>query len=74
MRHISWLNLVGGLVALAMAIAHFVGLAYLIGATPLYFVMAIGIALMIWDLWIATRETAEKREAEHDSREQPAQR
>ena len=42
-------------------------------ATPLYFVMGIGIALMVWDFLISTRETAEKREAS-DARELPAQR
>ena len=73
MKNISWLNLVGGLIALVAAIAHFGGLAYLIKATPLYFVMGIGIVLMVWDFVISTRETAEKREAS-DARELPAQR
>lgn len=73
MKNISWLNLVGGLIALVAAIAHFGGLAYLINATPLYFVMGIGIVLMVWDFLISTRETAEKREAS-DARELPAQR
>ncbi|MGH7006614.1 MAG: hypothetical protein ACREIP_21925 [Alphaproteobacteria bacterium] len=69
MRHISWLNLVGGLIALAMATAYFGGLAYLIGALPLYIVMGIGIALMIYDLIISTGETADKREAAHTGRD-----
>jgi hypothetical protein len=60
---ISWLNLIGGLIALIAAIFHFVGFAYLVKATPLYFIMAIGIVLMVWDLVVSTRETAEKREA-----------
>ncbi len=72
MRHISWLNLLGGLIALAMAGAFFVGLAYLIGATPLYFVMGIGMVLMVWDLVISTTETADKREAAHDRKEAAA--
>ena len=73
MKNISWLNLLGGLIALAVAIAHFGGLAYLIKAAPLYFIMGIGIALMVWDLVISTRETAEKRDAS-DARDQAAQR
>jgi len=73
MKHISWLNLVGGLIALVMAIVYFGGLARLIGATPLYFIMAFGIVLMIWDLVISTRETADKREAQA-GRDLPAQR
>jgi len=60
---ISWLSLIGGLVALTAAIVHFVGFAYLVKAVPLYFIMAIGIVLMIWDLVVSTREAAEKREA-----------
>jgi len=72
MKHISWLNLVGGLIALAMAIAYFAGLGFLIGAIPLYIVMGIGIALMIWDLIVSTGETADKREAEHDRKEAAA--
>jgi hypothetical protein len=63
MKNISWLNLIGGLIALTAAIVFFGGFAYLVKAIPLYFIMAIGIALMIWDLVISTRETAEKREA-----------
>jgi hypothetical protein len=73
MRNISWLNLIGGLIALVAAIAHFGGLAYLIKAVPLYFIMAIGIALMVWDLVVSTRETAEKRDAS-ESRETAAPR
>ena len=73
MKNISWLNLLGGLIALIAAIAHFGGLAYLIKAVPLYFIMGIGIALMVWDLVISTRETAEKRDAS-DARDQAAQR
>jgi len=72
MKHISWLNLVGGLIALAMAIAFFGGMAYLIGALPLYFVMGIGVVLMVWDLIISTGETADKREAAHDRKESAA--
>lgn len=73
MKNISWLNLIGGLVALAAAIAHFGGFAYLVKAIPLYFIMAIGVVLMVWDLVISTRETAEKRDAA-DSREQAGRR
>ena len=73
MKNISWLNLIGGLIALIAAIAHFGGLAYLIKAVPLYFIMGIGIALMVWDLVISTRETAGKRDAA-DAREQAGQR
>jgi hypothetical protein len=73
MKNISWLNLVGGLIALVAAIAHFGGLAYLIKAVPLYIIMGIGIVLMIWDLVTSTREAAEKRDAA-DARELPAQR
>jgi hypothetical protein len=73
MKNISWLNLIGGLIALIGAIAHFGGLAYLIKAIPLYVIMGIGIVLMIWDLVISTRETAGKRDAA-DSRELPAER
>jgi hypothetical protein len=73
MKHISWLNLLGGLIALVMAIVYFGGLARLIGATPLYFIMGFGIVLMIWDLVISTRETADKREAQA-GRDLPAQR
>lgn len=73
MKNISWLNLIGGLIALIAAIAHFGGLAYLIKAIPLYIIMGIGIALMIWDLVVSTRETAEKRDAA-DAREQAARR
>jgi hypothetical protein len=60
---ISWLNLIGGSIALIAAIVHFVGFAYLVKAVPLYFIMALGIVLMMWDLVVSTRETAEKREA-----------
>jgi predicted tellurium resistance membrane protein TerC len=73
MKHISWLNLLGGLIALVMATVYFGGLAWLIKATPLYVVMALGVALMIWDLVISTRETADKREAQA-GRDLPAQR
>lgn len=73
MKNISWLNLIGGLIALAAAIAHFGGLAYLIKAIPLYIIMAIGIVLMVCDLIASTRETAEKREAS-EGRAAPAQR
>jgi hypothetical protein len=73
MKNISWLNLVGGLIALTAAIVHFGGFAYLVKAVPLYFIMGIGIVLMVWDLVISTRETAEKREAS-ESRDLPAQR
>ena len=69
MKHISWLNLVGGLIALVMAVAYFMGLAYLIGAIPLYVAMGIGVVLMIWDLIISTGETADKREAEQGRKE-----
>lgn len=74
MKHISWLNLVGGLIALAAAIVHFGGLAYLIKAIPLYIIMALGIGLMVWDLAISTREAAEKREAANETREQALER
>ena len=73
MKNVSWLNLVGGLIALIAAIVHFGGFAYLVKAIPLYFIMAIGIGLMVWDLVISTRETAEKREAS-EGRDLPAQR
>ncbi|HEY7609982.1 MAG TPA: hypothetical protein VIF14_12175 [Alphaproteobacteria bacterium] len=73
MKSISWLNLIGGLIAVTAAIAHFGGLAYLIKAVPLYFVMGIGIVLMVWDLVVSTREAAEKREAS-EGRELAAQR
>ena len=73
MKHISWLNLVGGLIALVMATVYFGGLAWLIKATPLYVIMALGVVLMVWDLVIATRATAEKREAQ-SGRELPAER
>lgn len=73
MKNISWLNLIGGLIALIAAIAHFGGFAYLVKATPLYVIMGIGIALMVWDLVISTRETAEKRDAA-EARDRPAQR
>jgi hypothetical protein len=72
MKNISWLNLVGGLIAVAAAILHFGGLAYLINALALYIIMGIGIVLMLWDLAISTRETAEKRES--TDRELPTQR
>jgi hypothetical protein len=74
MRHISWLNLIGGLIALAIAVVYFGGFAYLVKAWPLYVIMALGAALMLWDLVISTRETAEKREAERDRREGIVQR
>lgn len=74
MKHISWLNLVGGLIALAAAVVHFGGFAYLVKAWPLYIIMALGIALMVWDFIISTRETAEKREAAHENRERVIQR
>ena len=64
MKHISWLNLIGGLIALTMAIVYFVGLAHLIGAAPLYVVMAIGIVLMVWDFIVSTGETTDKRGAD----------
>jgi hypothetical protein len=70
MKNISWLNLVGGLIALVAATIHFIGFAYLVGAVPLYFVMGIGIVLMVYDLLLSTREGAEKREAA-ENREQP---
>ncbi len=73
MKNVSWLNLIGGVIALAAAIVHFGGFAYLVKAIPLYFVMAIGIVLMIWDFIVSTRETAEKREAS-ETREMPARR
>ena len=73
MKNVSWLNLIGGLIALIAAIAHFGGFAFLVKAIPLYVIMAIGIALMVWDLVISTRETAEKRDAA-DAREQTMQR
>ncbi len=73
MKNISWLNLIGGLIALIAAIAHFGGFAFLVNATPLYVIMGIGIVLMIWDLIISTRETAEKRDAA-DAREEAARR
>jgi hypothetical protein len=68
MKNISWLNLIGGLIALAAAIVYFGGLAYLIKAAPLYFIMGIGIVLMVYDLILSTRETAEKREASAENR------
>jgi hypothetical protein len=74
MKHISWLNLIGGLLALAMAIFYFGGFAYLVKAIPLYVVMALGVALMAWDLVVSTRESAEKREADQGNRELPARR
>jgi uncharacterized membrane protein len=74
MKHISWLNLVGGLIAVAAAVVHFGGLAYLIKAVPLYIIMGLGVVLMLWDLVISTRETAEKREQESDRREAAVQR
>ncbi len=62
MQNISWLNLAGGVGALVLALLHFGGLAVLIGAAPLFVVMGIGLALMIYDLYLTTRETAEKRQ------------
>jgi hypothetical protein len=73
MKNVSWLNLIGGLIALIAAIAHFGGFAYLVKATPLYVIMGIGIALMVWDFVLSTRETAEKRDAA-DARDEAAQR
>jgi hypothetical protein len=73
MKNVSWLNLLGGLIALIAAIAHFGGFAYLVNAIPLYVIMAIGIALMIWDLIVSTRETAGKRDAA-DARDEAARR
>lgn len=60
MQNVSWLELAGRSAALVLAVVFFGGLAYLIKAVPLYFVMGIGIALIVWDLIISTRETAEK--------------
>ncbi len=62
MQSISWLDLVGGLAALALAIIYFGGLALLISAVPLFAVMGIGVVLMSYDLYLTTRETAEKRQ------------
>ena len=73
MKNVSWLNLIGGLIALVAAIVHFGGFAYLVKADPLYVIMAIGVVLMIWDLVVSTRETAEKRDAA-DAREEAARR
>ncbi len=73
MKNVSWLNLIGGLIALIAAIVHFGGFAYLVKATPLYVIMGIGIVLMVWDFIISTRETAEKRDAA-DARDEAARR
>ena len=72
MKHISWLSLVGGLIALAMATVYFMGLAHLIGAIPLYVIMGIGVVLMVWDFFVSAGETAEKREAERGRKEAAA--
>jgi hypothetical protein len=61
-KNISWLNLIGGIAALALALAHFGGLAYLIGAVPLIVIIGLGIALMAYDLVLTTREESEKRQ------------
>jgi hypothetical protein len=65
-KNISWLSLLGGLIALAMAVVYFGGLAVLIDAIPLYIIMGFGIALMVYDLFVSTGELADKREAARD--------
>ena len=62
MKNINWLQFIGGLIALIMAAAMAGGTALLIGAPALYGVAGIGLALMIWDFIVSTRETAEKRQ------------
>jgi hypothetical protein len=63
MRNISWLELAGRATALAMAVAFFGGFAYLVDASALYAIMAVGIALIVWDFLTSARESAEKNEA-----------
>ena len=63
MRNISWLNLIGGVAALALAVVFIGGMAFLIGAIPLYIVIGIGIALMAWDVFVTNRDIAEKRDS-----------
>lgn len=60
--NISWLNLIGGIGALVLAVIFVGGMAFLIGSVPLYFVIGIGIALMVWDIVVTNREVAEKRD------------
>lgn len=60
--NISWLNLIGGIGALVLAVIFVGGMAFLIGSVPLYFVIGIGIALMVWDIVVTNRAVAEKRD------------
>ncbi len=62
MKNISWLNLIGGIGALILAILFVGGMAFLVGAIPLYAVIGIGLALMVWDLIVTNREIAERRD------------
>ena len=62
MQNTNWLHLVGGLIALVMAILLVGGVAIVIKSVALYCVVAIGFALMIWDLILTTRETSDKRQ------------
>jgi hypothetical protein len=63
MKNISWLNLIGGLSALVLAVVFVGGMAWLVNETALYVVVGIGLALMVWDLVVTNREIAEKRDA-----------
>lgn len=62
MKNISWLNLIGSIGALILAVVFVGGMAFLIGAVALYFVFGIGLALMVWDVVVTNREIAEKRD------------
>jgi hypothetical protein len=62
MQNVSWLNVIGGVAALALAVFFVGGMAYLVNSVPLYIVVGIGMALMIWDLFVTNRELAGKRD------------
>ena len=62
MKSIDWLNVVGGVCALALAVFFVGGMAFLVGAIPLYIVIGIGMALMVWDIFVTNREIAGKRD------------
>lgn len=62
MQGISWVNAIGGIAALLLAVFFVGGMAWLVGSIPMFVVIGIGIALMAWDLVVTNREVAERRD------------
>jgi hypothetical protein len=62
MKNVSWLNLIGGVSALALAVFFVGGMAFLVNSVPLYIVVGIGMTLMVWDIFVTNREIAGKRD------------